>query len=209
MFIIKKIGSRIQSMAKLKNVLRGVASVLNIWPDTDYSISLPPPIKVHSPVDRIQIITNRVSSYLYSGTSIDNFHAIYNHIKLLKEKNFQIRAYAIQALGQMGEAAIPALLEALGNGDNRVHTGATEALGRMGETAIPALIKALGNGDDRVRAGAAEALGRMGPRAAAAIPALTVNLFDENIEVREQTDYAIRRINSGTPPDPGSKEKVA
>jgi HEAT repeat protein len=47
-----------------------------------------------------------------------------------------------------------------------------DTLGEMGEVAVPALIEALAHSDGMTRRNAIGALGRMGPKAAAAVPAL-------------------------------------
>jgi hypothetical protein len=62
------------------------------------------------------------------------------------------RAVAARALGAAGEtakAAVPALIQALDDGDSGVRGGTARALGRIGETAqaaVPALMQALDGG---------------------------------------------------------------
>ena len=51
-------------------------------------------------------------------------------------------------------------------------SAAAQALGRIGEPAIPALLKGLGSDNDLVRIGCAMALGQIGPKAGEAAPAL-------------------------------------
>ncbi|HUT78864.1 MAG TPA: HEAT repeat domain-containing protein [Polyangia bacterium] len=53
-----------------------------------------------------------------------------------------------------------------------IRSAVKDTLGELGEIAVPALIEALSNGDAMVRRNAIGALGRMGPKAAAAVPAL-------------------------------------
>jgi len=76
-----------------------------------------------------------------------------------------------EALGKLGEDAIPDLIEAMSDNDVYVRAGAAEALGTLGATtAVPFLIGALHDEDWLVRSRAAEALGKIGdPRA---VPAL-------------------------------------
>ncbi|MBX7168553.1 MAG: HEAT repeat domain-containing protein [Pirellulales bacterium] len=88
---------------------------------------------------------------------------------------------ASDALGRIGEAAIPALLEALRDPDPLVRAEAVRALARMGpeaEPALDALIAALQDGDKGVRRAAAGAIGQIGPAAKKAIPALVQALRD-------------------------------
>jgi HEAT repeat protein len=98
-------------------------------------------------------------------------------------------------MGPRAEAAIPALIKALGDEHLDVRVAAAKALGRIGEAAIPALIEAL----------AAEALGWIGPKAEAAIPVLIEKLKDENIKVQKEAAQTIKKISPHTPPSPGSK----
>ncbi|MHB1033611.1 MAG: HEAT repeat domain-containing protein [Pirellulales bacterium] len=87
----------------------------------------------------------------------------------------RIRPAAARALGQIGPAAIPALTELLRDKDWEVRCFAAEALGKIGseaKMAIPALTALLKDKNPNVRVAAAEALGGIGPEAKTAIPAL-------------------------------------
>ncbi len=86
-----------------------------------------------------------------------------------------VKATVAEVLAQMGEVAVPALIEALRDPDTMVRVQAARSLARMGPTgsdAVPALIEALHDPDDLVREHAARALGQMGPAASEAIPHL-------------------------------------
>ncbi len=102
------------------------------------------------------------------------------------------RARARESLATRGEAAVPALVEALRNSDAVVALSAADALGRIGATAVPALTQALQGPDVRGRAWAAFALGRIGPPAKAAIPALEALLREP--ATRGPAQEAIDRI---------------
>jgi HEAT repeat protein len=66
---------------------------------------------------------------------------------------------AVQALQEMGQPAVPALIGALQHPDDHVRWHAARALGRIGDPeAIPALVQALGDVDSGVRWLAGEAL---------------------------------------------------
>jgi len=88
---------------------------------------------------------------------------------------------ARDALGRIGTAAVPALIEALRNLDPSVRLKAVEVLGRMGDdaaAAVPDLIKLLDDPDADVRKAATRTLGRIGPAAKSAVPALMQKLFE-------------------------------
>lgn len=69
---------------------------------------------------------------------------------------------AAQALGQIGEPAIPALIKALGDESTTVKSYAGMALGQIGEPAVPALLEALGDESLDVRSYALLALTQIG-----------------------------------------------
>src|SRR5439155_632848 len=86
------------------------------------------------------------------------------------------------ALGQVGPAAVPSLVEALRNGDPRTRPGAAAALGAVGPqaaAAVPALVEALRDGEPGVRLEAADALTRIGQETATAVPVLLAVLPKE------------------------------
>jgi HEAT repeat protein len=86
-----------------------------------------------------------------------------------------IQLAAADALGRIGEPAVPALTEALFDGNAVVRLQAARALGYMGAqatAAVPALERALHDQDEAVRQQAALALGQIGPPAAPAVPSL-------------------------------------
>ncbi len=74
-------------------------------------------------------------------------------VKALHHPNWTVRQSAEGALCNFGTAAVPALAEALGNGDWVVRLRAARALGEIGDPqAIPALAKALTREDEHPRA---------------------------------------------------------
>ncbi len=83
---------------------------------------------------------------------------------------------AVRQLVEMGEPAVPALIEALKDPEARVRNAAASALWSLGpkaRSAVPTLAAALADSDDGVRLGAVMALESVGPDAAAAVPALS------------------------------------
>ena len=80
--------------------------------------------------------------------------------------------------------------------DYDVRQSAAGALGQIGPAAVPALIQALKRDEDSwVRMLAATALGAIGPDAKAAVPALIQALTDEHDDVRGQAAEALEKIN--------------
>src|SRR5262245_8653920 len=88
---------------------------------------------------------------------------------------------ATDALGRIGPAAVPALVETLRSPAPAAREKALEVLARMGsdaEPAVPDLIRLLDDPDPNVRKSAARTLGRIGPTAQAAVPALMRSLLE-------------------------------
>jgi HEAT repeat protein len=88
---------------------------------------------------------------------------------------------AKDALGRIGAAAVPPLIDALRDRDPAVRLKAIEVLGRMGEdagAAVPELVRLLDDPDIDVRKAAARTLGRIGPAAQTAVPSLMRKLFE-------------------------------
>ena len=90
-----------------------------------------------------------------------------------------VKETASDALGRIGEAAVPSLIEALNHSDPEVREQAARALALIGPksvAAVPELVKLLDDESEPVRRQAARALGQVGPAAKAAIPALIKQL---------------------------------
>ena len=73
-----------------------------------------------------------------------------------------VRETAVSALGKVGVAAIPALIQTLSGDDKITRVYATAALAEIGVAAIPALIQALSNEDLLVRINAIISLKQIG-----------------------------------------------
>jgi len=88
---------------------------------------------------------------------------------------------AAEALGRIGVAAVPSLVESLQSPNVAVRLKAVEVLGRMGadaKDAVPQLVRLLDDSDPAVRKAAARTLGRIGPAAQEAVPALMKTLLE-------------------------------
>ena len=115
----------------------------------------------------------------------------------LKNPDPTVSGKANLALIQIGEPAVPQLMEMLKSDDVRVRTLAVTAfwgLGEKGRAAAPALAEALGDPVDSIRLGAAMALDNMGPPAREAVPALIRSLKDRDAKVRQWSAKALGSI---------------
>src|SRR5262249_14876800 len=82
---------------------------------------------------------------------------------------------AADALGRIGQTAVPSLSDSLADPDPMVRLQSCRALAYMGaqaKDAVPALIRSLNDSEIAIREGAADALGQIGQPATPAIPAL-------------------------------------
>jgi hypothetical protein len=88
---------------------------------------------------------------------------------------------AEDALGRIGAAAVPALVQILRGPDQQARKKAIEVLGRMGDeaaAAVPDLIPLLDDPDPQIRKSTARTLGQIGPSAKDAVPALMRTLLE-------------------------------
>lgn len=94
---------------------------------------------------------------------------------------------AARALGGIGEAAVPSLVEGLQHADPGVRQASTTALKRVGppaRLAVPALLGMVKGKDPALRLTAVEALGAIGPEARAAVAELTPLLKENDRPLR-------------------------
>src|SRR5262245_42330924 len=102
-------------------------------------------------------------------------------IRELRGDNDIGRAYACNALGELGD------------------------LGLEAKAAIPALIDLLRDRDSSARDYAAEALGNLGPAAIAAVPALVEALQPANTGLAQKARVALKQIDSGAAQKAGTE----
>ena len=121
-------------------------------------------------------------------------------ITLLKEKEYNIGAFAAEALGKIGpdaKAAVPELSRVLRHGDAFARQSAACALSRMhgaASDAVPALCDLCSDFDTSVRAAAIKALGKLGGDSDIAIETLTCHLHDDKDEIRCGAVESLGRI---------------
>jgi HEAT repeat protein len=123
-----------------------------------------------------------------------------------------VRAMAASALGDIAQASVagkrgiweaagPALLEALREGEARLKRSAAYALGSLGQAATPAasdLHTALRDGSATVRQNAAWALGQIGPGADESAAELGRLLSDADPLVRRDAAWALGQLSPST-----------
>jgi HEAT repeat protein len=118
--------------------------------------------------------------------------------RVIRTPGTQVRDEAVTALGRVGKAAIPLLIDVIEDpelGERAIRTLADfEAAAAPG---IPSLRAALRSKDPAKRIAAARALARMGPAARQADSALAAALDDPDSSVRAQALYALDAIRLG------------
>lgn len=91
-------------------------------------------------------------------------------------RDLEMTEVTIDALGRIGDPAVPALISALHDlKDRALRVAAARALARIGppaQEAVPDLITALEDDDEDLRKAAVHALGQIGNAASAAVPKL-------------------------------------
>lgn len=123
-------------------------------------------------------------------------------IELLKDKDWDVRWRAAEALGELkAQEALDALTKALDDDDKDVRWAAVSALGEIGsKKAIETLIAALKNKNWDVRWLVAELMQEVGSRKA--VPALTEALKDKEPLVRGSAAAALGEIKDKRPVGP-------
>jgi len=106
---------------------------------------------------------------------------------------------ATDALGRIGEPAVPALTTQLGDKDPDIRKNAAWALRGMGpkaKAAVPALCEMSKDGNVELRRFAVGALATIGPAASGAVPALIERLQDSDGKIRVYASWALGSIGS-------------
>jgi outer membrane protein assembly factor BamB len=116
----------------------------------------------------------------------------------LNDPHWDVCEAAAKALGQQGEAAVPALRSLVGDRRPFIRIIAAQNLGQLGAAAgVPELVKMLGEGDALSRLAALQALGEItrghGEVTEATVPSLLARLKDEEAAVRAGAAEALGR----------------
>ncbi|MBM3242164.1 HEAT repeat domain-containing protein [Candidatus Poribacteria bacterium] len=118
------------------------------------------------------------------------------YIEQLRAQDMFLSTEAAFKLADIGEPAVPLLIEALSDENWQVRLNAAVALGQIGDSAaVPALIAALNDEAWEVRANATVALGKMGQTV---VPALIAALKDQDAPVRRNAARALGDIGDPT-----------
>jgi HEAT repeat protein len=122
--------------------------------------------------------SQKTDNATYQGKSVREW------LHQFEAKDPRFRLEAAKALGNIGpeaEPAIPALMEALGDGNQDVAQAAAAVLGMIGKAAIPHLATTLHDEDDQVSRLSGVALAGMGP---VGIPELSKALREQDQQIR-------------------------
>lgn len=129
--------------------------------------------------------------------------AVPDLLAVLQDPFWQIRREGLRALGRIApppEILLPALEQALNDGDRRVTTEAFLVLGKLGDRAIPTLTRALSHKISHIRSSAAWVLAGVGSGAIVALPELVTLLRDRDWQVQWVAAYALGNFGSlGSP----------
>ena len=117
------------------------------------------------------------------------------HMELLWDQSEAVRLQAAYAIGSLGGAAVPGLIEALQTGPEKVRLSASHALCAMGEPAVPALVEAAGDAREETRVQAVDTLGNMGRAARKSVGTLARALEDDSVQVRRRAAEALGTMN--------------
>jgi HEAT repeat protein len=122
-------------------------------------------------------------------------------IGVLKNKDPEVRLYAIAALRNLGSLAhdtLPALIQCLKDPDEMVRWHAAGSLGQMREepeVEIPVLIESLDAPDQNLHTSALWSLRQYGPAAKAAVPRILKSLNEADGNVRAEATNALKAID--------------
>jgi HEAT repeat protein len=148
-------------------------------------------------LDSKDVLTRRRAARLLAELGTTSAPAVERLVQALADADEEVRESAVEALGNIGPKAVPALLSALKSGKVRIRAGALAAMGlqpAQAKVLVPEMIKAVKDTSPEVRCGAVSSLGHMGREARSAVPVLIKALCDGNRDVRLSTLYAMVRL---------------
>ncbi len=119
------------------------------------------------------------------------------------EENYHFRDRIAGYLGDIGLAALPALVEGLHHEDNEIRVGVLYAIGELGSDAsvtASEVIELLDDDEPRVRRAAVSTLGKIGADPDEAIPALIDAMSDTDQFVREEAVDSLMEYGASAKP---------
>jgi len=140
-----------------------------------------------------------IAAHLSSGSALAQSSSgdVGSLLEELKSADFLTQPGIVQEIEALGEAAVPALVDAMNQGDERLRHQSIEILGRLRQdarSATPHLIDALTDDLAQIRRNAAWALGRVGEDAGDALPVLLETALDEEWDVRADAVWAMGKV---------------
>jgi hypothetical protein len=155
--------------------------------------------QAHGSISPIQNALARIGLGRMNGSPVLRQEQV---IEALKAADWQTRAAAIKALGELKErSSLDLLLKGAGDEHGNVRVAAVRALATLGhQESIPPLIAALRDPEWYVRAAAAQALGKMQGHLSVADLVHAVN--DEDESVRAAAVWALGRAGIESPAEP-------
>ena len=118
-----------------------------------------------------------------------------------------VRSYQLGTPDNNETNDVAGLIQGLGN--EQIWLESSRALVRIGKPAVPALIEALRDGDHRVRFRAINTLGALGGVADAAIPMLRqLRVFDPKDYIRDRADQVSKQINPSYQAEPSRSYRL-
>jgi len=159
-------------------------------------VAPPGPAFIQSLKDSDEYVSLNAAQALGRIGDIKAIPGLVNALGEISYANMTMRSKAARALGDIGVAAVDALIEDLQDLDRDVRRNAALALGEIGEAAgIPTLLDAITDDDETVRRLSAVALGKLGH--VAAVPVLVESLEAEPGLVRDNASDALVSIGIG------------
>lgn len=125
-------------------------------------------------------------------------------VKAMDEPEIEVASAVCTALNRVGHAAIPSLVQIMGDVDasEKIRWYAAEALADLGPDALPHLVKAMDAEDVAVRMMAIDSLPRVGIAAETAVPKITEFLGGTNTNLTQSSVVSFAQI-AALSADPG------
>jgi HEAT repeat protein len=148
------------------------------------------------PVERLALLLPHCEKFKDN----DNDAQLALYLSALKHRSEEVRIWAVEALGQLGDRrVVEPLINILENNYSVIRSRATTALGQLGRPAIAPLLAALRDEKIQVRTGAIEALTQLGELA---LEPLKTALGDEDDRVRSSAATVLGQLGDNRAVEP-------